>query len=293
MILRHAVGKSTLTEGFAVPRHLETWIDAPPKGKKRRITLVFDGMEATVILRRLANSYGHVQVRYDTKGSSPFKEWLSRTFKATSRSVCGEYIELSKCGTDRYRVDAFAVSGDRRASLAVAEWLFHRCREQLVDECSPLREIVAIVRSVDFADGEGQSHYNSSLSKGFASWGWVAESRVIPDLPLKCDFLKEGVQVEVEFGNARAYYQDYVKFMLAYKQRIANVGVLIVPAEPLARALCNVGRQRALEKGRHSYSGMIHLEKVRREFKHLEFMLQMPIVIAGLNVAPAGIEGHT
>lgn len=81
MTLRHAVGRSTLAEGFAVPRHLEEWIGAPEKGKKRSITLTFDGMEARVTLRRLANAYGHVQVKYDSKDSSAFRQWLSHTFR--------------------------------------------------------------------------------------------------------------------------------------------------------------------------------------------------------------------
>jgi len=103
-------------------------------------------------------------------------------------------------------------------------------------------------------------------------------------LPLKSDFKKGVVQVEVEFGNARTYYQDYIKFMLAFNQRAAEIGVLIVPTEKFARLLCEVGRQKAVAKGRKSYSGMIHLEKVRRELAYLEFTLGMPLAIAGVGV---------
>ena len=41
-VLRHAVGKSTLAEGFAIPRGFEEWIEAPSKGSKREIRLEFD-----------------------------------------------------------------------------------------------------------------------------------------------------------------------------------------------------------------------------------------------------------
>jgi hypothetical protein len=41
--------------------------------------------------------------------------------------------------------------------------------------------------------------------------GWQREQRVVDELGLKCDFEKNGIWVEVEFGNARSYYQDYVK----------------------------------------------------------------------------------
>jgi hypothetical protein len=92
------------------------------------------------------------------------------------------------------------------------------------------------------------------------------------------------VQVEVEFGNARTYYQDFIKFMLAFKQKAAQVGVLVVPTEAFARTLCEVGRRKAVIKGRHSYSGMIQIEKVRRELGYLAFMLSMPLAIAGIGV---------
>lgn len=105
---------------------------------------------------------------------------------------------------------------------------------------------------------------------------------MIPELPLKSDFSKGCVQVEVEFGNARTYYQDYVKFMLAARYKTCDFGILIVPTESFARSLCEVGRRRAVAKGRRCYSGMIHLEKIRRELDYLRFMLATPFAIAGI-----------
>jgi len=125
------------------------------------------------------------------------------------------------------------------------------------------------------------------LSHFFEDWNWEAEKQVIPSLPLKSDFMKGAVQVEVEFGNARTYYQDYIKFMLAFNQKAMEVGVLVVPTEDFARTLCAVGRKKALAKGRHSYSGMIHIEKVRRELAYLAFMLRIPLAIAGIGVQRA------
>lgn len=90
--------------------------------------------------------------------------------------------------------------------------------------------------------------------------------------------------MEVEFGDARTYYQDYIKFLLGFQQRTASVGVLIVPTEGFARALCAVGRKRARAKGRSSYSGMIHIEKVKRELPFLSPMLKVPLAIAGIHV---------
>jgi hypothetical protein len=72
--------------------------------------------------------------------------------------------------------------------------------------------------------------------------------------PVAFWYVRLRVQGEVEFGNARAYYQDDVKFTLAAHYKTAEFGVLIVPTEQFARSLCKVGRQRALAKGRRSYT---------------------------------------
>jgi hypothetical protein len=65
---------------------------------------------------------------------------------------------------------------------------------------------------------------------------------------------------------------------------LASLGVLIVPTEGFAQTLCAVGLRKAIEKGRRSYSGMIHIEKVRRELPFLSFMLNMPLAVAGIGV---------
>ena len=94
--------------------------------------------------------------------------------------------------------------------------------------------------------------------------------------------------MEVEFGNARSYYQDYVKFMLAKKYQSARLGVLICPTNSFASLLCELGRQRARENvvGERVpvYSGMMSYEKAVRELPFLGFMFEMPIVVAGVGI---------
>ena len=280
--LRHAVGRSTLAEGFAIPRSLENWVGAPARGQKHPVSLAFGGQRICATLRRLDNEHGHVQVKYDNRAGDAFRRWLASTFGASTEGPCGEFFELVKSGPDEFEVIAFPVASGSSQRLAVAEWLFHRGAQRFLEKDAALREIPAVVHSVELAQEKGQEHYNRALSASFQDWAWETECRIVPELGLKCDFAKAGVQVEVEFGNARTYYQDYVKFLLGRRQRVAKVGVLIVPTESFASHLCAIGRQRAREKGRERYSGMIHFEKVRRELAYLEFMLTMPIAIAGI-----------
>jgi len=281
-VLRHVVGKSTLEEGFAVPRGFEDWTGAPDKGCKREISLAFDGQRTTATLRRIDNEQGSVQVKYENKAGEPFRNWLASVFAASSVDSTGGFFEVRRVGTDAFEVVAFPVGERSTPSLRVEQWLFHRGAERLLEQDTPLAEIPAVVHGVPFTDGEGQSFYNQAFSRSFESWSWQSECRVIPELGLKCDFAKDGVQAEVEFGNARTYYQDYVKFLLGNRYRGASVGVLVIPSVPFAKHLCEIGRQRAVEKGRSQYSGMIDFDKVHREFRYLNFMLSMPIAIAGV-----------
>ena len=286
--LRHVVGKSTLAEGLTVPKGLEEWIRAPDAGEKRQIKLLYDEGEITATLRRLANARGHVQIKYQNKEAARFRRWLTWVFSATVTGMEGEYLELVRVGGDTFRVNAFPINRQPAKGLVVSEWILHRTSEHAVETYEPIREIPAIVQSVEFNAAEGQGFYNRLLRKAFSQWHWESEKRVHPDLLLKCDFIKGAVLVEVEFGNARTYYQDYIKFMLAFNQKAAEVGVLVVPAQAFARLLCDVGRAKAVAQGRRYYSGMIDMAKVRRELPYLDFMLSMPLAIAAIGVHSVG-----
>jgi len=279
-IFRHLIGKATLEEGFTVPRSLEKWIGAPEKGHKRLITLLFENSSVSATLRCLNNERGHVQIKYEGANGLSFREWMRTVFSKSISQGCGEYIEIQKIDYHTFRITPFTQK-EKANNLVVNDWLFHKGAEKHRSN-DTLSEILAIIQSIEFVDTEGQSHYNRMFAHQFASWAWELEKRVVPDLGLKSDFAKEGTWVEVEFGNARTYYQDFLKFLLAFHHGSAKIGVLVVPSESFARHLCNVGRLRAEAKGRACYSGMIHFEKVRREFRYLEFMLSMPIAIAGI-----------
>lgn len=284
------VGKSTLAEGIAVPKSLEDWIRAPAAGEKRQIILFYEQGQTIATLRRIANARSHVQIKYENKDCLPFREWLKSLFAATMKGSEGEYLEFVRIENDTFRVSAFPVSRQPLQRLIVKDWIYHRTSNRIFDTYGAIREIPAIVQNIEFRNMEGQKYYNRQLLQGFGKWDWEAEKKVIPELPLKSDFIKDFVQVEVEFGNARTYYQDYIKFMIAFNQKAAEVGVLVIPTKDFARRLCAVGRKNAEAKGRHSYSGMIDFDKVRRELTYLEFMLNMPIIIAAIGVHEAQAE---
>lgn len=88
-VLRHTIGKSTLSEGLAVPKSLESWVGAPNRGQKRKLTLLFDNQHAVVTLRRLANARDHVQIKYENKEGLLFRQWLASLFTPTEDGMGG------------------------------------------------------------------------------------------------------------------------------------------------------------------------------------------------------------
>jgi len=249
---------------------------------KKTIVLTFDGKQINATLRRINNKYGHVQVKYDNIAGIEFRNWLEHIFIATRDKICGEYFELIKVDGDEYLVKPFPIGKDSSKVLKISKWLFHKNADKLIEKDSILREINAVIRCIETNDSEGQSYYNKAFNVSFKNWGWEPEKRVTPKLGLKCDFIKSKACVEVEFGNARSYYQDYIKFLIAYHNDLAMIGVLIVPTISFAKHLCKVGQSRAQIKGRKYYSGMIDFEKVYREFNYVKTILSMPIAVAGV-----------
>lgn len=90
----------------------------------------------------------------------------------------------------------------------------------------------------------------------------------------KGDFAKNGVFVEVEFGNTASLFRDLFKFQVANRERQGQVAVLVTPVRALARL--------------HD-SGITTYEKVEQLLPYMSVGIQMPIWIIGLepdDIAP-------
>jgi hypothetical protein len=116
-----------------------------------------------------------------------------------------------------------------------------------------------------------QIDYNSLISRTLRQAAWKQEVRIVKEIGLRCDFEKNGIWIEVEFGNARVYYQNYIKFLLALRYQEARFGILLCPTNVFAQLLCDLGQRRAALKRKSStehrptYSGMMSYEKAIRE----------------------------
>lgn len=281
----HPVGMSTFKYGVTIPVEVQTErMQAIDKGDKVSVTVLF-GTEEPVIaeIRRLNNKPGHLQFRYSNKAQERLRHYLLGIFGTQSGDSLLEVEEVAP-----FTFIFKPILKNAVPCLQISDMQLHRLDKKEAKGFTEIEQIGETLTAVEYDAGFSQSDYNGRINEGLVSRGWNREQRVVNELGLKCDFEKNGIWVEVEFGNARSYYQDYVKFMLAKKYRNARLGLLLCPTTSFAALLCELGRQRARENmvGDRPpvYSGMMSYEKAVRELPYLGFMFEMPIVVAGVGV---------
>jgi hypothetical protein len=284
----HPVGVSTFKYGVTIPLEAQTErLRGIGKGAKVPVTVLCGAEEpVTAEIRRLNNGPGHLQFRYENKAQERLRRWLANVCGSPSDGNLLEIVEVAPF-TFLFKP---ILKSTAPALQICAQQLHHLNQKEMeaIEEIGQIRESLA---AIEYDAGFSQSDYNGRIRAGLEGQGWQSEQRVVKELGLKCDFEKNGVWVEVEFGNARSYYQDYVKFMLARKYRAARLGLLLCPTTSFAALLCELGQKRARENSVSErspvYSGMMSYEKAARELPYLGFMFEMPIVVAGVGVSGA------
>lgn len=282
----HPVGLSTFKYGVTIPVEAQTdRMCAIEKGGKVPVTIMIGTEEPfNAEIRRLNNKPGHLQFRYENKAQERLRHYLMMVFGDAAE---GGLLEITEVAPLIFQFKPIFQSNF--PSLQISDMLLHRLAQKELNRFSEIGQIKESLASVEYGMGLSQSDYNKRITDGLTNAGWNSEQKVVADLGLKCDFEKNGIWVEVEFGNARSYYQDYVKFMLARKYRNARLGLLLCPTMSFASLLCELGRQRAQENAVRErppvYSGMMNYEKAVRELPYLGFMFEMPIVVAGVGVS--------
>lgn len=256
------------------------------KGRCVSAKLHFMDEEVAVDMRRINNAAGHLQFRYERQQHQRLRDYfLYLAEQSNPENGCVVEITETKQGT----FEVVPISGfkNNKPRLCIHRPVCHMVEQEAVNSSAEFREIVASVCSVEFRADHSQRDYNRLIQKQLAERGWSAEESVNDEIGLKCDFYKNGIWLEVEFGNARSYYQDYIKFLIAARFRNYVCGILLCPTSSFANYLCDLGRKRARNKGYHnvavSYSGMMTHEKAIRELPCLEHILTERVVLAGVD----------
>jgi hypothetical protein len=287
----HAVGQSSLRQGLAVPVIAQiSWLKEIQKGQSVPVTIIFgNGASVPASLRRLNNARGHLQFRYESRQQSALRDYLSQVF-GKQADCKNALLRVTEVQPRVFLFEPIAVGGQRAAHLAICQPHFHNCSKQQTEALAEFKELQECFKAVQYTQDHGQADYNKGIASVLRAMAWQEEARILEEIGLRCDFEKNGIWVEVEFGNARVYYQDYIKLLLASRYKDARLGILLCPTNAFAQLLCDLGKQRALAKEavglKHAptYSGMMSYEKAIRELPFLQFMLTSRTVIAGIEI---------
>ena len=281
----HPVGQSTLKYGVTIPLEAQTeQMLSICKGEKVPVTITFaSGDQVTAEIRRLNNSVGQLQFRYEQRSQVQLRQFLQYTFNGQIEGDLLEIIEYAP-----YSFTFRPIRKQTTPRLQISEMISHGIDRKNVETIEEVINIRAGLLSIEYDALLHQADYNKRINEHFVKRGWRSEQKVADGLGLRCDFEKNGVFIEVEFGNARSYYQDYIKFMLAKRYRNASLGVLLCPTVSFAALLCELGRQRAKKNSVAErspvYSGMMTYEKAVRELPYLGFMFDMALVVGGIGI---------
>ena len=287
----HAVGQSTTEQGIAVPVIAQIgWLAEIRKGQAIPVTIAFGDKEPVpATLRRINNARGHLQFRYESKKQANLRRHLIEVFGNKPERSNG-VLRVSEVAPRVFRFEPVSAAKKTSAVLSICNPHFHNCSQFDIQEHDEFKELQRCILTVEYDEERSQSHYNREIASNLRIMGWNSETRIIDQIGLRRDFQKNDTWVEVEFGNARVYYQDYIKFLLALRHRNARLGILLCPTNAFAQLLCDLGQRRATVKrgngGQNSpsYSGMMSHEKAIRELPFLEFMLTGSLVIAGIEI---------
>lgn len=121
-----------------------------------------------------------------------------------------------------------------------------------------------------------QAKMNRLIRDSLASLDWNAEPYILIDREgrpidtrLRGDFEKSGVFVEVEFGNVASFYRDLFKFHIAGTTGAAQVGVIVVATDALARLFDQ---------------GQARFEQAVSMLPYMRAGVQLPTAIIGIDV---------
>lgn len=121
-----------------------------------------------------------------------------------------------------------------------------------------------------------QAAMNRRIRKALADLAWSPEPYILIDREgqpidtrLRGDFEKSGVFVEVEFGNVASFYRDLFKFHIAGTTGAAQVGVIVVATDALARLFDQ---------------GQARFEQAVSMLPYMRAGVQLPTALIGLDV---------
>lgn len=287
----HPVGRSTLRQGITVPVSSQlSWLSQIQKGQKMCVKILFGkGRSVHAWLRRINNAAGHLQFRYESREQAQLRTYLRAAFGEDPKGT-HSVLEVEEVADHAFLLRPIPKTTGNTTTLSLYRPYHHNVSKAKLRHVTELHELREVLRATSYKDTYSQREYNKNIRELLIAGGWRREVRVAKGIGLRSDFEKNRVWLEIEFGNARTYYQNYIKFLLAMKYQRARCGILLCPTDAFARLLCELGQKRARRKQQAmpnrvpSYSGMMSYEKAVRELPFLRFILTGSIILGGIHI---------
>ncbi len=287
---KHIVGKSTFKQGFTIPKRIYSSLSLPEKGHRQEVQLLFETNQIICAkLYRINNDVGHLQVRYEGQQGEKFRNWLIETFSTSWNNPkinVNEYFEVIIVNDSLFEIKPFPLIHNK--TLYLEDILTYKINNGKLVHDERFVEIVDSIRTIQVRESGRQMYYNSEIKRILLKKEWLHEQDVVNDkrIRLKCDFRKGDLQLEIEFGNARTYYQDLIKFAMSYNAGMIKIGGLLVPSATFSKHLCHLGHLNALRKSegtKSQYSGMMDFNKASVEFEYIKDIFNIPFFIMSIN----------
>ncbi len=87
------------------------------------------------------------------------------------------------------------------------------------------------------------------------------------DISMRADFIKDRVQIEIQFSNVSQLYKDIFKLQISQSQDLIDVGVIIVPMTKFADTIDE---------------NVASFEKIDHELPFAKMSITLPILIIGI-----------
>lgn len=164
----------------------------------------------------------------------------------------------------------------------ITEYIF--CKNKLIDSLEEVQEIYSAIKSVRWFSDKGTAKYktgkviawqeanNRLFEITFEKIGGWQTSTVLFQKPMhKGEFLKNGVFVEIQFGNSSTVYRDYYKFHYGFASKLLTLVVLIVPTDPV-KFFPNLNPNIIIDMASFNYA-LEHMSSLT---------IQVPVLLIGL-----------
>ena len=136
------------------------------------------------------------------------------------------------------------------------------------------QEIMEILQSINYSWDSGEDPPHEMMKQAFVQRGWSCEVLVSSRTHRRhyFDLFKQRVAIELEFSQRDMFYRDYLRFLLAEREEMIDVGVIITRDQHLETHVVEA-----------AVSCRADIQQARDDLSWLRSWLRTPIWVIGVS----------